>query len=31
MIVGAQSLTVAALREAHESWFPAYMERALPG
>jgi phosphoribosylformylglycinamidine synthase subunit PurL len=31
MIVGAQSLTVAALREAHESWFPAYMEGELPG
>ena len=29
MIVGAQSLSVAALREAHESWFPAYMEGEL--
>ncbi len=31
MIVGAQSLNVAALKQAHESWFPAYMEGVLPG
>ncbi len=29
-IVGAQSVAVSALVNAHESWFPAYMEGELP-
>jgi phosphoribosylformylglycinamidine synthase II len=29
-IVGAQSIAISALVNAHESWFPAYMEGELP-